>query len=110
MLVGGRHGRQCPAVSPVYPRRSGEERGTVGVARPGVRLGRVQGTRRGMDRWRRQSPVSSCAGTWICEVALTSVTFYRTQSYDKMAPVGQDPRWEAFRPLHDYLLKAFPLM
>ncbi|KAL1941154.1 hypothetical protein VTO73DRAFT_7366 [Trametes versicolor] len=33
-----------------------------------------------------------------------------TQSYDKMAPVGQDPRWEAFGPLHDYLLKAFPLI
>lgn len=25
-----------------------------------------------------------------------------------MAPVGEDPRWEAFGPFHDYLLKAFP--
>ncbi|KAI0629289.1 carboxypeptidase S [Trametes polyzona] len=31
-----------------------------------------------------------------------------TQSYDKMAPVGQDPRWDAFGPFHEYLLKAFP--
>ena len=34
----------------------------------------------------------------------------RTESYDHMDPVGVDPRWEAFGPFHDYLLKAFPLM
>ncbi|KAI0820814.1 carboxypeptidase S [Trametes gibbosa] len=33
-----------------------------------------------------------------------------TQSYDKMSPVGQDPRWDAFGPFHDYLLEAFPLI
>jgi hypothetical protein len=33
-----------------------------------------------------------------------------TESYDKMAPVGEDPRWEAFGPFHDYLEKAFPLV
>lgn len=27
-----------------------------------------------------------------------------------MDPVGVDPRWEAFGPFHDYLLKAFPLV
>ncbi|KAI0675538.1 carboxypeptidase S [Trametes maxima] len=32
-----------------------------------------------------------------------------TQSFDKMGPVGEDPRWEVFPPFHDYLLKAFPL-
>ncbi|OBZ74012.1 Carboxypeptidase S [Grifola frondosa] len=31
-----------------------------------------------------------------------------TQSYDKMQPVGVDPRWEVFGPFHDYLLTAFP--
>ncbi|KAI9064054.1 carboxypeptidase S [Trametes sanguinea] len=31
-----------------------------------------------------------------------------TQSYDKMGPVGEDPRWEVFGPFHDYLLKSFP--
>ncbi|CDO73281.1 hypothetical protein BN946_scf185008.g43 [Trametes cinnabarina] len=31
-----------------------------------------------------------------------------TQSYDKMGPVGEDPRWEVFEPFHDYLLNAFP--
>ena len=34
----------------------------------------------------------------------------RTQSYDKMGPVGQDPRWEVFAPFHEYLAKAFPLV
>ncbi|KAI0322814.1 carboxypeptidase S [Amylostereum chailletii] len=33
-----------------------------------------------------------------------------TESYDKMPPVGDDPRWEAFGPFHDYLLEAFPLV
>ncbi|KAF9820601.1 hypothetical protein IEO21_01304 [Rhodonia placenta] len=31
-----------------------------------------------------------------------------TQSYDKMGPIGEDPRWEAFVPFHEYLQKAFP--
>ncbi len=33
-----------------------------------------------------------------------------TPSFDKMGPVGEDPRWEVFGPFHDYLLKAFPLV
>ena len=33
-----------------------------------------------------------------------------TESYDHMEPVGVDPRWDAFGPFHDYLLKAFPLV
>ncbi|PIL24979.1 hypothetical protein GSI_12866 [Ganoderma sinense ZZ0214-1] len=32
-----------------------------------------------------------------------------TESYDKMGPVGEDKRWEAFGPFHDYLSGAFPL-
>ncbi|KAM5533864.1 hypothetical protein V8D89_012527 [Ganoderma adspersum] len=32
-----------------------------------------------------------------------------TESYDKMGPVGEDKRWDAFGPFHDYLLNAFPL-
>ncbi|EGN96601.1 hypothetical protein SERLA73DRAFT_184690 [Serpula lacrymans var. lacrymans S7.3] len=31
-----------------------------------------------------------------------------TESYDKMEPVGIDPRWEKFSAFHDYLLQAFP--
>ncbi|EIN06189.1 carboxypeptidase S [Punctularia strigosozonata HHB-11173 SS5] len=33
-----------------------------------------------------------------------------TESYDKMDEVGEDPRWEAFGPFHDYLAEAFPLV
>ncbi|KAG5724904.1 Carboxypeptidase S [Termitomyces sp. T112] len=33
-----------------------------------------------------------------------------TESYDDMGDVGEDPRWEAFVPFHDYLLKSFPLV
>ena len=33
-----------------------------------------------------------------------------TQSYDKMGPVGEDPRWEVFGPFHAYLAKSFPLV
>lgn len=34
----------------------------------------------------------------------------KTESFDAMKPVGQDPRWKAFAPFHDYLLKSFPLV
>ncbi|KAJ7116598.1 hypothetical protein C8R44DRAFT_926893 [Mycena epipterygia] len=33
-----------------------------------------------------------------------------TESYDNMQPVGTDPRWAAFGPLHMYLARAFPLL
>ncbi|KZS94485.1 carboxypeptidase S, partial [Sistotremastrum niveocremeum HHB9708] len=33
-----------------------------------------------------------------------------TESYDGMAPVGQDARWEVFGKLHEYLLAEFPLV
>ncbi|PPQ67706.1 hypothetical protein CVT24_002762 [Panaeolus cyanescens] len=33
-----------------------------------------------------------------------------TESFDNMAPIGEDTRWEAFGPFHDYLLGAFPLV
>ena len=33
----------------------------------------------------------------------------RTEVYDVMDPVGEDPRWDVFSDLHDYLLQAFPL-
>ncbi|KAH9987513.1 hypothetical protein BJV77DRAFT_1070482 [Russula vinacea] len=32
-----------------------------------------------------------------------------TESYDDMGPVGEDERWEAFDPFHDYLAQSFPL-
>ena len=40
------------------------------------------------------------------------IAFYRfrTESYDNMGPVGEDPRWEAFGAFHEYLLGAFPLV
>jgi len=34
----------------------------------------------------------------------------RTESYDGMEPVGVDPRWEAFKPFHEYLATTFPLV
>ncbi|KIJ33261.1 hypothetical protein M422DRAFT_183501, partial [Sphaerobolus stellatus SS14] len=33
-----------------------------------------------------------------------------TESYDDMGPIGEDSHWETFGRLHDYLLKAFPLI
>ena len=33
-----------------------------------------------------------------------------TQSYDDLGPIGEDPRWEAFGPFHEYLFKAYPKM
>jgi hypothetical protein len=33
-----------------------------------------------------------------------------TETYNKMKDVGEDPRWDAFQPFHDYLLSAFPLV
>ncbi|EJD07407.1 carboxypeptidase S [Fomitiporia mediterranea MF3/22] len=33
-----------------------------------------------------------------------------TPSFDKMDPVGVDPRWEAFAPFHEYLEESFPLI
>ncbi|KAK0238696.1 hypothetical protein EDD85DRAFT_827812 [Armillaria nabsnona] len=32
-----------------------------------------------------------------------------TESFDSMDDIGVDPRWEAFGPFHDYLLKSYPL-
>jgi Gly-Xaa carboxypeptidase len=32
-----------------------------------------------------------------------------TEAYDNMGPIGEDERWEAFGPLHDYLVQSFPL-
>lgn len=33
-----------------------------------------------------------------------------TMSFDDLAPVGQDPRWDVFQELHDYLETSFPLL
>ncbi|TFK51770.1 carboxypeptidase S [Heliocybe sulcata] len=33
-----------------------------------------------------------------------------TESYDDLKPVGEDPRWETFGRLHQYLESAFPLV
>ena len=46
--------------------------------------------------------------TWLL-VPIPSCRF-RTESYDDMRPVGEDPRWGAFGPFHDYLLREFPLV
>ncbi|KAH6916052.1 Gly-X carboxypeptidase [Coprinopsis sp. MPI-PUGE-AT-0042] len=34
----------------------------------------------------------------------------KTETFDGMGPVEEDPRWDAFIPFHDYLLGAFPLV
>ena len=41
---------------------------------------------------------------------LIAFYIYRTESYDNMGSVGEDPRWQVFGPFHDYLLGAFPLV
>ncbi|KAJ6591664.1 hypothetical protein DFH09DRAFT_907487 [Mycena vulgaris] len=33
-----------------------------------------------------------------------------TESYDDMRPVGQDPRWDIFQDLHDFLEMTFPMI
>ncbi|KAJ7281792.1 hypothetical protein C8J57DRAFT_1298553 [Mycena rebaudengoi] len=33
-----------------------------------------------------------------------------TEVFDTMGPIGEDPRWETFGQLHDYLQSAFPLV
>ncbi|EIW79241.1 carboxypeptidase S [Coniophora puteana RWD-64-598 SS2] len=33
-----------------------------------------------------------------------------TESFDDMGPIGEDPRWNTFGPLHDYLYSRFPLV
>lgn len=38
------------------------------------------------------------------------IKLWRTETYDKMDPVGVDPRYEVFTSFHDYLSDAFPLM
>ena len=50
--------------------------------------------------------VCSCRKCGSGVLILYHVT--RTESYDNMGPVGEDPRWEAFGPFHDYLFNAFP--
>ncbi|KAM6496948.1 carboxypeptidase S [Amanita muscaria] len=39
---------------------------------------------------------------------LSSAIQVPTESYDDLAPVGEDSRWEKFSGFHDYLLGAFP--
>ena len=34
----------------------------------------------------------------------------RTEAFDDMGPVGEEPRWEIFGEFHAYLDKKFPLM
>ena len=54
----------------------------------------------------------SCASTLgdRLEALLIMCYIFRTESYDDMGPVIEDPRWEAFRPFHEYLSGAFPLL
>ncbi|KAL1744843.1 hypothetical protein HDZ31DRAFT_63733 [Schizophyllum fasciatum] len=33
-----------------------------------------------------------------------------TEVYDDQGPIGVDPRWDVFKPFHDYLKKAYPLV
>ncbi|KAJ2932620.1 hypothetical protein H1R20_g4468, partial [Candolleomyces eurysporus] len=41
---------------------------------------------------------------------LTRAVQIPTESFDDMGPVGQDPRWAAFEPFHEYLQTTFPLV
>ncbi|KAI0924588.1 hypothetical protein AcW2_005436 [Taiwanofungus camphoratus] len=74
----------CPQASPLVPQKNEELWSS---------LGETFGTEAFLDR----------AVNWIAGAVRIP-----TQSYDKMDPVGVDPRWEAFGPFHDYLLSSFP--
>jgi len=41
---------------------------------------------------------------------LSGAVQVKTESFDKMDPVGVDPRWDVFGLFHDYLSEAFPLV
>ena len=43
-------------------------------------------------------------------IDVSELFHYRTESFDKMGPIGEDPRWDKFGELHAYLLDAFPLV
>ncbi|KAI0731172.1 carboxypeptidase S [Earliella scabrosa] len=77
---------QCPQVSPIVPQKN-------------AALWNSLGGTFGSDAFKAR------AVEW-----LGGAVRVPTQSFDKMLPVGEDPRWEAFGPFHDYLLKAFPLI
>ncbi|KAI0793902.1 carboxypeptidase S [Fomes fomentarius] len=77
---------QCAQASPIVPEQN-------------VELWNSLGETFGTDRFQAR------AVEW-----LGGAVRVPTQSYDKMLPVGEDPRWDVFGPFHDYLLKAFPLV
>ncbi|KAK4466217.1 hypothetical protein QBC42DRAFT_90676 [Cladorrhinum samala] len=41
---------------------------------------------------------------------LSGAVKVRTESFDDLGEVGEDPRWDVFPPFHDYLEKTFPLI
>lgn len=44
------------------------------------------------------------------DIDVKSLMLRRTESYDDLLPVGQDPRWDIFADLHSYLETTFPLV
>lgn len=41
---------------------------------------------------------------------LSGAVQVKTESFDDLGPIGEDPRWDVFYNFHDYLEKAFPLI
>lgn len=58
---------------------------------------------------RRSSTHSVRLIDFFCFAAFFSESERSTESYDDMGLVGEDERWEAFRPFHEYLVQSFPL-
>ncbi|KAI0047164.1 carboxypeptidase S [Auriscalpium vulgare] len=76
----------CPQVDPLYPSRSAE-------------------------LWTRLSKTYLTEAFTLRAVdQLGGAVRVPTESYDGMGPVGEDSRWEAFQPFHDYLFQTFPLV
>ncbi|KAH9945712.1 carboxypeptidase S [Amylocystis lapponica] len=74
----------CPQASPLIPEKNGELwQSMIETYKSDAFLGR--------------------AVNW-----LSGAVQIPTPSFDQMLPVGEDPRWEVFAPLHEYLLKVFP--
>ncbi|OCH93649.1 carboxypeptidase S [Obba rivulosa] len=76
----------CPQASPLIPQKNGE-------------LWEELGDKYGSDAFLAR------AVDW-----LSGAVKVPTPSFDKMGPVGDDPRWEVFAPFHEYLLSAYPLI
>ncbi|EAU90337.2 Gly-X carboxypeptidase [Coprinopsis cinerea okayama7 len=64
------------------------------------------------DLWTELSKEISTDGDFREQAVnwLSGAVRIRTESFDGMGPIDEDPRWKAFEPFHEYLLGSFPLV